>query len=522
MRPFLHHLPNSHRRTTAARSRHQNYGLRVGIAAERVWAVVAGRCVDAAPFWPLRITPQTALNAEDVALLRDAVVELGILAERDFGPGHASDIAAACLLSVPSYDDPPKFLQAVRGWRRDRGVLLAERWVDQAISRFDRVAEAWADLVATQSILWPDERPLELPFEDPHAMWVWVEAHQPSSRRVSLARLVLELTDADAGDLGRRALPLLDLGRECRHAAEWLLTYLAGFLPAGVTAVQAELLAGRHLHPGMFFRDGSGTVRDELFVLVNETTTRNAALVALAWLRDEKVIERFSEWRTEPPAFETDLFIPAHTYSRSAGWAVTAAGDVKDLYYDRAVELVPTATPIETSPVRTLAPADAACPWCTDPLTTLFDLDLHRPELEFLALPTGRLRIVTCERCTAYGEVHSDVDLAGNATWSSKNVKPPFVADGEWIRPATPFALGRTRRTPFETLALDGLAGGSQLGGHPAWVQDARYPTCHQCAEPMVFIGQIDFADVEEIGEGVLYAFIDVQCLTAATTYQQT
>jgi len=62
----------------------------------------------------------------------------------------------------------------------------------------------------------------------------------------------------------------------------------------------------------------------------------------------------------------------------------------------------------------------------------------------------------------------------------------------------------------------------SQLGGHPAWVQDAEYPTCANCSKTMPFIGQISCEDVEPNREGIFYAFLCPDCAVTASTYQQT
>jgi hypothetical protein len=63
---------------------------------------------------------------------------------------------------------------------------------------------------------------------------------------------------------------------------------------------------------------------------------------------------------------------------------------------------------------------------------------------------------------------------------------------------------------------------GSQVGGHPTWIQDAEYPICPECSKHMKFVGQIDCPDFQEYGEGIYYAFVCEECRIAATHYQQT
>ncbi|MGS9235458.1 DUF1963 domain-containing protein, partial [Salmonella enterica subsp. enterica serovar Infantis] len=45
----------------------------------------------------------------------------------------------------------------------------------------------------------------------------------------------------------------------------------------------------------------------------------------------------------------------------------------------------------------------------------------------------------------------------------------------------------------------------SQLGGHPARVQDAEYPTF---AQTIMFLAQIRYEDIEKYADGMLYGFI--------------
>ena len=63
----------------------------------------------------------------------------------------------------------------------------------------------------------------------------------------------------------------------------------------------------------------------------------------------------------------------------------------------------------------------------------------------------------------------------------------------------------------------------SQIGGLPAWEQDAEYPTCPDCGRTMPFIGQLDNGDFPDgCYEGVYYAFLCARCRTTAVTSQQT
>ncbi|BFH17646.1 hypothetical protein WJ0W_001943 [Paenibacillus melissococcoides] len=82
--------------------------------------------------------------------------------------------------------------------------------------------------------------------------------------------------------------------------------------------------------------------------------------------------------------------------------------------------------------------------------------------------------------------------------------------------------LSASKRSAFHAASWTLEAASSQLGGHPAWVQDADYPACPSCSATMKFLGQIDWEDIEEYGEGIYDAFICPDCRIAATNYQQT
>jgi len=62
----------------------------------------------------------------------------------------------------------------------------------------------------------------------------------------------------------------------------------------------------------------------------------------------------------------------------------------------------------------------------------------------------------------------------------------------------------------------------SQLGGHPAWVQDSAYPKCLECSRTMMSLAQLDHQDIEEYSEGTYFGFVCLECMATATVYQQT
>jgi hypothetical protein len=490
-------------------------------AADLAWAMTASKCVRPASFWPLRRLPPSELSTDDRRSLHDAASELAERAGRELFVSTAPEIAQSCLLAVPPDDDPVKFIAAMKGWHREHGSFLTERWFRSALRLFDSLTTAWTDAADAQAMLWPQEAPIPRPPDRPIEVLRWVESKQRSGRE-ELGPLLLDVEAHEAEVLASRCLPLLDAGGEREDAAEDLLLALACWTPAGLSSIHPELLRRGVIYPGVLYRDANTDVAEELVPLVELPEHRNHALVALAWTNSAPAVHHFARWRASPPPWASELFVPPHRYARSAGWCIDGSGDRRDLCVDTAIELVPAVPGHTGVRVATFEPAPARCPWCGDALSTVFDLDLDLEDLKFLVLPKGRLCVRTCERCTAYGHVHTDVDLAGGSRWSPGNVRPSFVADGEWVRVGTSFATGRTRTTTVETLAFAYLGRRSQLGGQPSWDQDDDYPDCLRCGEPMPFLGQIDYADVGELGEGMLYAFFDPRCLTAATAYQQT
>jgi Domain of unknown function (DUF1963) len=162
--------------------------------------------------------------------------------------------------------------------------------------------------------------------------------------------------------------------------------------------------------------------------------------------------------------------------------------------------------------------------WCRRPLTTLFACNLLHPQLHMLRDLGTHLRIVTCERCTCYGPIYTDIDGKGNARWSLYNQMPAYLPDEnlEWVAlPADCFALSTDARNPVMAASQFVHVVYSQFGGHPTWIQDAEYPECPKCNNPMPFVAQLAGEEVEEFGEGMFYAFCCIGCKQACTTYQQ-
>lgn len=309
--------------------------------------------------------------------------------------------------------------------------------------------------------------------------------------------------------------------------AEEIIIELACFTNASLTDCLEMLLESRNYRPSIAFKSASEEIRD---VLINEVqinkNDRNELLFALAWVGDKRIVSLFNEWRNEPPVWKEELYILPEEYALEAGWELDEKGQKRDLFYKESYPLI-KATKINKNdnPVKMLSDLEEKCPWCNSPLMVLFEFDLSHPSLEFLKLSGKKLRIATCDICTCYGTIYTEIDGEGNYKWSCFNEKPSYLPDmdsEEKIQYNNNLVLSQEKRSCYHAASPYVQTNISQIGGHPTWLQDAEYPKCPKCNKSMKFIGQIDGGDVMDYGEGVNYAFICEECNIAATNYQQT
>ena len=157
-------------------------------------------------------------------------------------------------------------------------------------------------------------------------------------------------------------------------------------------------------------------------------------------------------------------------------------------------------------------------------MTALFDLDLSNALLASLGIEGSRLRIETCDVCTCYGMVFTQVDWSGGTSWHPANIRPDYLPDdaADWDFPkADALVLSSQQRPITESADRNMPISFSQVGGHPSWEQDSEYPRCPSCQRRMVFIAQLSNEDYAA-AEGIYYAFVCRDCRVAATHYQQT
>lgn len=344
------------------------------------------------------------------------------------------------------------------------------------------------------------------------------------------------LTEQGGNILAHRALHLLT-SADAGPPAHTMLVRLGNIVPGSFADLYSSFIENKlFLGDGVLFREANGAVRDQLLALLDESS-QDASIIAnvlsaLAWIGDEQVQEQFSQWQHDQPSWLSHRRGSLERYMHLAGWELTPDGKRRNLCFSQCYELIPREERRDrrdVEPIRVMIPREDRCGSCGRHLFTLFDYHLRDPRFAFLNLGGEQLRIAMCPTDTSLGErVFTEVDAFGKSEWSHENGEPVEPLDDldDWEDlPPLPYdqlVLGDARRTPVETQAAYWQKGLSQIGGYPEWVQYPDYPRCPKCQQTMVFIGQLELADIAENVEGMIYAFLCADCGIAATGYQQT
>lgn len=338
----------------------------------------------------------------------------------------------------------------------------------------------------------------------------------------STDKLYLGLSDADKNRLAAYAEGLI--GTERNEEAEQICLCLSAFADANLDECLRKFISHNLFWPPFVFRHSPSDVREELLTRVDsDADNRNHILLALAWIGDSVVVDHFSKWRRDPPDWCGSLYISPSDYSREAGWELTSTGEKRLLYFPQcfALRSGPSQSP---DSFRAISERSDNCPWCSSKLANLFEVELASCGLFVKDGWNGPVKVATCEVCTAFGTIFGSADKLGRSAWSPKNVRPDYLPDDSqtWERlPQDSLRLAERRGTMHAANQFLPTTF-SQLGGHPTWVQNAEYPRCPECSQTMIFLAQVDHADIEEYAEGVYYAFLCVECKATATAYQQT
>lgn len=290
-----------------------------------------------------------------------------------------------------------------------------------------------------------------------------------------------ELGSSQIAALVRHAHSLLKKGDT--QTAQDIAACLVAFAAADISSLQQEFIRLGELRPEFIFHRAAPKIRDLLTQHLARVAGRDRLLTdkllcALAWVGDERVVELFAGWRAKPQPWAADLHIPPHLYSQRAGWELSPDSQRRDLYHDICHPLVRA--------------EDSMAPVAIVTDTNLLELDGAAPVLAFLGC-ARQIVIPICDRKLL------DERMPRRSLVMSAKPRSPWHAASD----ALP--------TRF-----------SQIGGCPAWIQDAEYPTCGECRRTMRCIGQVACEDIDPGAEGVFYAFLCADCGTTASTYQQT
>jgi hypothetical protein len=302
------------------------------------------------------------------------------------------------------------------------------------------------------------------------------------------------------------------------------LADLADADPSRLTPHHALMLDLGLLWPAKLFRAaGADTITRAVAEIDagQEHLRLNHLLLILAHSGHPVAEQAHRRWSSAPPPGAADLYIPPLAYTREGGWTIDADGTRRELCGDTAFEwrLRETSQPGgETSQLN-----DATCSWCSSPMWRVADLDFADPSVAAALAHTGaagRVLIETCHLCSCYDTVFTQVTADGGSSWWPGNTAPGYLP--EVMNPEDPWTFlptpGPARPSPFQVSAWS--AGGSTLGGHPDWIQDADHPNCPGCGQAMDYLGLINGADISD-GEGAYYLHLHQPCGFAAVNYQQ-
>jgi hypothetical protein len=310
------------------------------------------------------------------------------------------------------------------------------------------------------------------------------------------------------GDLVRAAAnDDWDAVHELEKIAAADLGRLAGYLP-----VMLELGV---LWPPVLYRAASDDVVRQIIDRIDRGDSPgqlNHLLLILGHTRNPRAAQALRRWQAIPPPGSDQLHITPLAYAQQGGWALGPDGSSRDLCSTTAFELAMVAVPVSAGP---------ACPWCASPLWTVLDLDTGQEQVrESLAHIgyTGRLRVQTCFLCANFTTLYSQITPDGGSVWSPHNTAPSYLQRSTEDPPRLQPQVGARRATPYQADAWH--EGGSTLGGHPQWIQDAEYADCISCGQLMDFVALIGGTDLG-FGEGAYYLQLHATCGMAAVCYQQ-
>lgn len=335
--------------------------------------------------------------------------------------------------------------------------------------------------------------------------------------------LFLALDELQARRLADRALHAWKSGNE--NLAEEIVTSLATLTRFPFDALLLAGLDAGHFWPAVAYRNAGMEVRDRLIAAIHAGETDfNAALSALAWIGDRVVQYQFTVWENDPPAWRQQLFVGPAAYADIGGWELVD-GDRRDLAHDDCLVIEIATEQDKTSNVRLVTDAARPCPFCGGPLSHVLEIPTAEEEFWFIEFQGPLLKVLSCERCVCFAEhLYARIRPDGSPEWHEANQTPEFIGKDEagWPRTPWPGIAVKTRPgPPLRAVPHSRGVPATQVGGQPAWEQDAAYPKCPECVRTMRFIAQVDRSQFK-YQVGLCYAFLCAGCRITAVGYQQT
>jgi hypothetical protein len=330
-------------------------------------------------------------------------------------------------------------------------------------------------------------------------------------------------------DVDRLKNYAMELYKNDNDKWEQVLLHLVCFNGTDIDDCLKVLIDDCKIYEPSLFKNASDDIAELLIEKLkckDDRVSINHILISLAMIGNDRVVEVFNEWKKNEPEFSKNLYVKPYEYSVEGGWKLDSQGKRKNLYYKKSYGIKEGIAP-KDNPVKFFEKQNKKCEWCGRKLTSLFTIDLHNKDMQFLGLTGDKISISTCDNCTCYGYIYTDIDTNGNAAWSKYNFEPEYLDthdEDKFEESNYDKKIYLDSNVKSEDYAANQFLDVkfTKIGGMPTWIQDAEYPKCPKCGEEMMFVGQVSREDLEEYGEGTYYGFICKECKIAATGYQQT
>lgn len=298
---------------------------------------------------------------------------------------------------------------------------------------------------------------------------------------------------------------------------EEVLLYLSLFTDGeSLKGLYQKLIEKKIFYYPEIYIHADEVIAEKLIKLIERNdVNKNHILICLAWIGTQNVIDFFVKSSENRPKWTKKLYVLPKAYADQAGWIIGPDGTKRELI-SREVKVLKNKDNAESinSEFQTFVEHKEYCSFCRNKLTTVFFTEVNHQMSEF----------TTCLLCGCYDPVFMRIDGNGKSTWHESNTKWEHFDSGMEMDPIKPntLVLSDEKRKPEYTISQFVDISKSQIGGYPTWIQDAEYLKCPDCGETMDFVGQIDFEDVEEYGEGIYYFQHCKKCNITGTNYQQT